>query len=128
MRKVIFNICIFASFMFIACDGIFDSDECVEEFVGITNISIPDDISINEEFEIKISYIFTNGCLRLKRVEEEKTDSKIYIGLIQCKRMPEWTCDTAVRYDTLRKSFTLNQSGNYTITINDSSFTRKVRS
>ena len=128
MKKVIFNICIFASFMLISCDGIFDSDECVEEFVGITNISIPDDISINEEFEIKISYIFTNGCLRLKRVEEEKTNSKIYIGLIQCKRMPEWNCNHEVRYDTLRKSFTLNKSGNFTITINDSSFTRKVRS
>jgi hypothetical protein len=113
--------------MVVSCENSLDN-ECVEEFVSITNVSIPDDISLDEEFEIKVSYVFTNGCQSLRREKVEITDSTIFFGLFQCKRMPDWICDTAVRYDTLRKMMTLNKSGNYTITVNDSIFTRIVGS
>lgn len=128
MKTTIILIAIaFVIVMFLGCENSAEN-ECVEEFVGITNISIPDYISINEEFEIKVSYIFTNGCQSLRREEVEITDSTIFLGLFQCKRMPDWNCDTSVRYDTLRKTMILNESGNYTITINDSTYTRKIGS
>ena len=113
------------AFFLISCENSVKND-CVEEFVKVTNLSSPETVMVNEEFKVIVHYMFTNGCQSLKRQAELTNDSTLLINLIQCKISPEYKCPTVVKYDTLTKLVTTSHKGKYFIVINDSTFVKEV--
>lgn len=127
MRKVIFNIYLFASFMFISCDGIFDSNDCVEEYAGIQEVIAPDTVNVNESLNIEI--IFWLSCQSFERVEESNTDSTINIDIVVCDLLanrPDLACTNGIVIDSLIKEINFTKKGKFKIIVNDSSKIKEI--
>ena len=98
--------------MLVGCDKELNRDKCLSYTTAqITTVGGPDNVSVNQEIDLNVSYFFNNGCGKFDGVESAASGNTTIISLKA--KYEGCVCTAIIQTGEVNYKFKAGQAGVY---------------